>query len=116
MFKLDLEKAEEPEIKLPTSVESSKKQESSGKPSTSALLTVPKPLTVWTQQTLENSETDGNIRPPNLPLEDLPLYAGQEATVRTGHGTTDRFQIGEGVHQGCILSLCLFNLYAEYIM
>ena len=43
-------------------------------------------------------------------------YAGQEATVRTGHGTTDRFQIGKGVHQGCILSLCLFNLYAEYIM
>ena len=44
------------------------------------------------------------------------LYAGQEATVRTGHGTTDSFQIGKGVHQGCILSLCLFNLYAEYIM
>ena len=44
------------------------------------------------------------------------LYAGQEATVRTGHGTTDWFQIGKGVHQGCILSLCLFNLYAEYIM
>ena len=44
------------------------------------------------------------------------LYAGQEATVRTVHGTTDRFQIGKGVHQGCILSLCLFNLYAEYIM
>ena len=44
------------------------------------------------------------------------LYAGQEATVRTGHGTTDCFQIGKGVHQGCILSLCLFNLYAEYIM
>ena len=44
------------------------------------------------------------------------LYAGQEATVRTGHGTTDGFQIGKGVHQGCILSLCLFNLYAEYIM
>ena len=45
------------------------------------------------------------------------LYAGQEATVRTGHGTTDRFQIGKGVvHQGCILSPCLFNLYAEYIM
>ena len=44
------------------------------------------------------------------------LYAGQEATVRTGHGTTDRFQIEKGVHQGCILSLCLFNLYAEYIM
>ena len=44
------------------------------------------------------------------------LYAGQEATVRTGHGTTDRFQLGKGVHQGCILSSCLFNLYAEYIM
>ena len=44
------------------------------------------------------------------------LYAGQEATVRTGHGTTDWFQIGKGVHQGCILSPCLFNLYAEYIM
>ena len=44
------------------------------------------------------------------------LYSGQEATVRTGHGTTDWFQIGEGVHQGCILSPCLFNLYAEYIM
>ena len=44
------------------------------------------------------------------------LYAGQEATVRTGHGTTDRLQIGKGVHQGCILSHCLFNLYAEYIM
>ena len=43
------------------------------------------------------------------------LYAGQEATVRTGHGTTDWFQIGKGVHQGCILSPCLFNLYAEYI-
>ena len=44
------------------------------------------------------------------------MYAGEEATVRTGHGTTDRFQIGKGVHQGCILSPCLFNLYAEYIM
>jgi len=44
------------------------------------------------------------------------LYAGQEATVRTGHGTTDSFQIGKGVRQGCILSPCLFNLYAEYIM
>ena len=44
------------------------------------------------------------------------LYAGQEATVRTGHGTTDWFQIVKGVHQGCILSLCLFNLYAEYLM
>ena len=63
---------------------------------------------------MENSERDGNTRPPDLPLE-KPI-AGQEATVRTGHGTTDWFQIGKGVSQGCILSSCLFNLYAEYIM
>ena len=55
-----------------------------------------------------------NIRPPYLPLRNL--YTGQEATVRTRHGTTDWFQIGKGVHQGCILSPCLFNLYVEYIM
>ena len=63
---------------------------------------------------MENSERDGNPRPPNLPLENL--YAGQEVTVRTGHGTTDWFQIGKGVRQGCIFSPCLFNFYAEYIM
>ena len=63
---------------------------------------------------MENSERDENIRPPDLPLENL--YAGQEATVRTGNGTTDWFQIGKGVRQGCILSPCLFNLYAQYIM
>ena len=63
---------------------------------------------------MENSERDGNTRPPDLPLENL--YAGQEATVRTGHETIDWFQIGKGVHQSCILSPCLFNLYAEYIM
>ena len=61
---------------------------------------------------MENSERDGNTRPPDLPLE-KPV-AGQEATVRTGHRTTDWFQIGKGVHQGCILSPSLFNLYAEY--
>ena len=54
--------------------------------------------------------------PGHLPCFLRNLYSGQEATVRTGHGTTDWFQIGKGVHQGCILSLCLFNLYAEYIM
>ena len=96
MYSLDLEKAEESEIKLPTSAGTSKKQESSRKTSTSAL-----------------------------------LYAGQEATVinghgkkkflikkkkRNGHGTTDGFQIGKGVHQGCMLLPCLFNLYAEIIM
>ena len=63
---------------------------------------------------LENSERDGNTRPPDLPLE--KPYVDQEATVSAGHGTTDWFQIGKGVCQGCILSPCLFNLYAEYIM
>ena len=63
---------------------------------------------------METSERDGNTRPPDLPLE--KLYAGQEATVRSGHGTTDWFQIGKGVCQGCILSPCLFNFYAEYIL
>ena len=62
---------------------------------------------------MENFERDGNSRPPYLPLE---KFVGQEATVRTGHGTTDWFQIGEGVRQACILSPCLFKLYAEYIM
>ena len=61
-----------------------------------------------------NSERDGNTRPPDLLLE--KLYAGQEATVRTEHETTDWFQIEKGIRQGCILSPCLFNFYAEYIM
>ena len=65
-------------------------------------------------KTMENSSRDGNTKPPDLPPENL--YAGQETTVRTGHGTTDWFQIGKGIYQGCILSPCLFNLYAEYIM
>ena len=63
---------------------------------------------------MENSERDGNTRPPICLLRNL--YAGQEATVRTGHGPTDWFQIGKGVCQSCILSPCLFNVYAEYIM
>ena len=73
MFKLVLEKAEEPEIKLPTSAGSLKKQESSTKTSISAFLTMPKPLTVWITITVENSERDGNTRPPDLPLE-KPIY------------------------------------------
>ena len=113
MFKLVLEKAEEPEIKLPTSVRSYKKQESSRKTSISALLTMTKPL-CGSQQIVENSERDGNNRPPDLPLEKPVCRSGSNS--RTGHGTTDWFQIGKGVRQGCILSPCLFNLYAEYIM
>ena len=63
---------------------------------------------------MENSERDGNTRPPDLPLE--KMYVGQETTVRNGYGTTDWFQIGKGVHQSCMLSPCLFNLYADYIL
>ena len=107
MFKLVLEKAEEPEIKLPTSAGSWKKEESSRKTSTSALLTMPKPLT-GSQETVENSERDGNTRPPTCLLRNL--YAGQEATVRTGHGTTDWFQIGKVIRQGCILTSSLTSM------
>ena len=91
MFKLVLEKAEEPEIKLPTSAGSWKKQESSRKISISALLTKPKPLTVWIPIKKEMGIPD------HLTCLLRNLYAGQEATVRTGHGTTDWFQIGKGV-------------------
>ena len=111
IFKLDLEKAEEPEIKLPTSVGSSKKQESSRKTFTSALLTMPKPLTVWITTNWKILKEMGISDHLICLLRNL--YAGQEATVRTGHGTIDWFQIGKGVHQGCILSPCLFNLHAE---
>ena len=114
LFKLNLEKEEKPEIELPTSDGSSKKQESSRKISTSALLTIPKPLTVWTTT---NWKILQEMRPPDhLTCLLRNLYAGQEATVRSGHGTTDWFQIVKGVRLGCILSPCLFNLYAEYIM
>ena len=102
MSKMVLEKAEEPEIKLPTSAGSSKKQESSRKTYISALLTVPKPLTVWITITWKILKEVGI--PNHLTCLLRNLYAGQEATVRTGHGTTDWFQIGKGVHRGCILS------------
>ena len=114
MFKLVLEKAEEPEIKLPTSAGSSKEQESPRKTSISALLTMPKPLTVWIIINWKILKEMGI--PDHLTCFLRNLYASQEATVRTGHGTTDWFQIVEGVRQGCILSPCLFNFYAEYIM
>ena len=112
MFNLNLEKAEEPEIKLPTSAGSLKKQESFRKTS-SALLTMPKPLIVWTIRNWEILKEMGI--PEHLTCLLRNLYAGQKATVKTGHGT-DLFQIGKGLHQGCIFSPCLFNFYAEYIM
>ena len=108
MFKPDLEKAEEPEINCLHLLDHWKKQESSRKPSTIALLTMQKSLTV------ENCQELGI--PDHLTCLLRNLYAGQEATVRTGHGTADWFQIGKGVCHGCILSPCLLNLYAEYIM
>ena len=102
MFKLDLEKTEEPEIKLPTSVGSSKKQESSRKTSTSALLTMPKPLTVWITTDCVDYNNMWKILqeigiPDHLTCLLRNLYAGKEATIRTGHGTTDWFQIRKGV-------------------
>ena len=114
MYKLDLEKAEEPEIKLPKSIGSSKKHESSRKTSTSALLITPKPLTVWITTNCGKFLEMGILNHLTCLLRNL--YAGQEAAIRTGHGTTDWFQIEKGVCQGCILSSCLFNFYAEYIM
>ena len=102
MFKLDLEKAEEPEIKLPTSTGSWKKQESSKKTSTSALLTMPKAIDCVDHNKLWKILKEMGI-PDQLTCLLRNLYAGQEATVRTGHGTIDWFQIGKGVHQGCIL-------------
>ena len=114
MFKLALEKAEKPEIKLPTSVGSWKKQESSRKTSISALLTMPKPLTVDQNKLWKILQEMGISDLLTFLLRNL--YTGQEAIVKTGHGTTDWFQIVKGVHQGCILSPCIFNLYAEYIM
>ena len=114
MFKLVLEKAEEPEIKLPTSAGSSKKEESSRETSISAFLTMPKPLSGWITINWKILKEMGI--PDHLTYLLRNLYAGQEATVRTGRGTTDRFQIRKGVCQGCILSPCLFNLYVEYIM
>ena len=91
------------------------KQESSRETSTSALLTMSKPLTVWTTTNCGKFLKRWEYQ-TTLPAFLRNLSADQEATVRTGHGTTDWFQIGKGVRQGCILSPCLFNLYAEYIM
>ena len=113
MFKLDIEKAED-QIKWPTSTGSTKKQESFRKISTFALLIIPNPLTVWITINWKILKEMGIQNHLTCLLRNL--YAGQEATVRTGHGTTDWFQIGKGICQGCILSPCLFNLYTKYIM
>ena len=114
MFKLVLEKAEEPEIKLPTSVGSSKKQEFQ-KNICFCFTDYAKAFDCVDHNKLRKILQEMGI-PDHLTCLLRNLYDSQEATVRTGHGTTDCFQIGKGVRQGCILSPCLFNFYAEYIM
>ena len=111
---LDLEKAEEPEIKLPTSVGSSKKQEIKKK-IYFCFTDYAKAFDCVDHNKLRKILKEMGI-PDHLTCLLRNLNAGPEATVRTGHGTTDWFQIGKGVHQCCILSPCLFNLYAEHIM
>ena len=113
MFQLDLEKAEEPEIKLPTSIGSSKKQEFQ-KNIYFCFIDYVKTFDYVYATNWKILQEMGI--PDHLTCLLRNLYAGQEATVRTGHGTTDWFQIGKGVRQGCILSPCLFNFYAQYIM
>ena len=115
MFKLVLEKAEEPEIKLPTSAGSRKKQESSRKNIIFCFIDYSKAFDSVAHNKLWKILKEMGI-PDHLTCLLRNLYAGQKATVRTGHGTTDGFQIGKGICQVCILSPCLFNLYARCIM
>ena len=109
-----LEKAEEPEIKLPTFVESQRKQGNSRKTSISASLTMLKLLTVWITTNWKILEEMRIIFHLTCLLRNL--YASQESTVRTRHGTTDWLKIEKGICQGCTLSPCLSNLYEVYIM
>ena len=113
MFKLDLEKAEEPEIKLPTFDH----QKSERVPEKHLLLLIDyaTAFDCLDYKKLRKILQEMGI-PDHLTCLLRNLYAGQKATVRTGHGTTDWFHIEKGVRQGCILSSYLFNLYAEYIM
>ena len=114
MFKLVLEKAEEPEIKLPTSTGSWKKQEFQ-KNIYFCFIDYAKAFDCVDHNKLWKILQEMEI-PDHLTCLLRNLYAGQEATVRTEHGTKDWFQIGKAVHQGYILSPCLFNFYGEYIM
>ena len=115
MFKLNLEKPEEPEIKLPLSIGSSKKQENSRKNIYFCFIDYAKAFDCVDHNKLWTILQQMGM-PDQITCLLRNLFAGQEATVRTGHGETDWFQIGKGVHQDCILSPHLFNLYAEYIM
>ena len=112
MFKLGLEKAEEPEINIYWII---KKAREFQKNIYSCLIDYAKAFDCVDHNKLWKIPKEMGI-PDHLTCLLRNLYVGQETTVRTRHGTTEWFQIGEGVHQGCILSPCLFNLYAEYIM
>ena len=115
MFQLVLEKAEEPEIKLPTSIRSSKNAREFEKNIYFCFIDYVKAFECVDHNKLWKILKEMGI-PDHLTCLLRDMCAGQEATVRTGHGTIDWFQIGKGVCQGCIFSPCLFNLYAEYIM
>ena len=114
MFKLDLEKAEEPEIHLPISIGSLEKQQSSRQNTYFCFVDYIKAF-----DSVDHNKAWKILQEMGIAhhLTNLlrNLYADQEATLRTRHGTIDWFHIRKGVHQGCILSLCLFNLYAEYL-
>ena len=115
MFKLDLEKAGEPEIKLPTSIVSSKKAREFQKNICFCFIDYAKALDYVDQNKLWKILQEMGI-PDHLTCLLRNLYAGKKATVRTGRGTPDWFQIEKGVCQECLLSPCLFNLYAGYVM
>ena len=115
MFKLDLEKTEEPEIKLPKSVGSLKKQESSRKNVYFCFVDYAKAFDCVDHNKLWKILKEVGLL-DHLTCLLRNLYASQEATVRTGHGTMDWFQIGIGVPKGCISPPCLYNLYSEHIM
>ena len=115
MFKLDVEKADKPEIKLPTSIGSLKKHESSRKNIYFCFIDYAKAFDCVGHNKLWKILKEMGI-PDHLTCLLRNLYAGQERTARTGHGTTHWIQMGNGVCQGYTLSPCLFNLYAEYIM
>ena len=111
MDMLDLEKAEKQDIKLSTFVGSQRKVGNSRKTSTSASLITPKPLTGVDHKEMWNVLKEMGV-PDDFTCLLRNLYIGQEATIRTRHGTMDWFKTGKGVHQGCILSPCLFSLRA----
>ena len=115
MYKLDIQKREEPEIKLPTFIGSWRNQWNSRKTSTSASLTILKLLSVWITNKMWKILKETGI-PDHLMCLLRNLYAGQEAIVRIKNGTTDWIKISKGVWEGCILSPCLFNLYSKYIV